>query len=175
MTTTYRNVQINADGTVAGEISRDGDHWIGFMGRQDLLLIQQAIGRSREAAAAIWLLQDGYGPAGTTPSQGFDWSGIRDSSDEAIASMAAVAATVVSRADFLAALGLPVTKADLISADELAALDRTPIAPRPDGRPMRCVRCRKELPTEGDFARHFVIPDPRLLNTGWCPNRPRGG
>ncbi len=35
----------------------------------------------------IWSLQDGYGEAGYTPPQGFDWSGIRDSSPEATTAM----------------------------------------------------------------------------------------
>jgi hypothetical protein len=35
-----------------------------------------------------WALQDGYGEAGFTPVQGWDWSGIRDSSDVAIKRMA---------------------------------------------------------------------------------------
>jgi hypothetical protein len=32
----------------------------------------------------IYALQDGYGEAGFIPTQGYDWSGIRDSSGEAI-------------------------------------------------------------------------------------------
>lgn len=63
------------------------------------------------------------------------------------------------------------TKADLITAQELAALDRTPIPARPNREAMRCVRCRVELPTEGAFARHFVIPDARYLNLGNCPTK----
>ena len=35
-----------------------------------------------------WNLQDGYGEQGFMPTQGWDWSGIRDSSDEAIINMA---------------------------------------------------------------------------------------
>lgn len=35
----------------------------------------------------IWSMQDGYGEPGTMPSQGYDWSGIRDSSPAAIAAM----------------------------------------------------------------------------------------
>ena len=31
----------------------------------------------------IWATQDGYGTPGYTPDQGYDWSGIRDSSPEA--------------------------------------------------------------------------------------------
>lgn len=43
--------------------------------------------------AALWALQDGYGEPGYMPAQGYDWSGIRDSSPAAIARMAqAVAA-----------------------------------------------------------------------------------
>jgi hypothetical protein len=43
-----------------------------------------------ETLDAIWSLQDGYGEPGYMPVQGYDWSGIRDSSDEAIAAMLAV-------------------------------------------------------------------------------------
>jgi len=39
---------------------------------------------------ATWALQDGYGKPGFTPPQGWDWSGIRDSTDSAIRKMAAV-------------------------------------------------------------------------------------
>lgn len=35
-----------------------------------------------------WALNDAYGEVGTVPIQGWDWSGIRDSSREAIAAMA---------------------------------------------------------------------------------------
>jgi hypothetical protein len=37
-----------------------------------------------------WPLTDAYGEPGLVPPQGYDWSGFRDSSDEAIAAMAAV-------------------------------------------------------------------------------------
>ena len=40
----------------------------------------------------IWQLSDGYGEPGYVPVQGHDWSGIRDSSPEAVAAMHAVAA-----------------------------------------------------------------------------------
>lgn len=36
------------------------------------------------AADVAWDFQDGYGEAGATPAQGWDWSGIRDSSPAAI-------------------------------------------------------------------------------------------
>lgn len=36
-----------------------------------------------------WKYQDGYGTPGYTPSQGWDWSGIRDSSEIARKNMAA--------------------------------------------------------------------------------------
>ena len=35
----------------------------------------------------VWDLQDGYGQPGHTPEQGWDWSGIRDSSPEAKVAM----------------------------------------------------------------------------------------
>jgi hypothetical protein len=35
----------------------------------------------------LWSLQGGYGIPGFMPAQGYDWSGIRDSSDEAIKAM----------------------------------------------------------------------------------------
>lgn len=35
----------------------------------------------------IWSLQDGYGDCGGTPIQGYDWSGIRDSSCASIEAM----------------------------------------------------------------------------------------
>lgn len=38
----------------------------------------------------IWARSDGYGEPGFVPPQGYDWSGIRDSSDAAVASMYAV-------------------------------------------------------------------------------------
>lgn len=41
----------------------------------------------------LWELQDGYGEPGYVPEQGHDWSGVRDSSLEAIEAMhAAVSA-----------------------------------------------------------------------------------
>ena len=56
------------------------------------------------------------------------------------------------------------TKADLISAEQLDALDRTPFGGS-------CASCGEILVTEGDFARHFLIPDERYLNLGECPMR----
>jgi hypothetical protein len=35
------------------------------------------------------------------------------------------------------------------------------------GRP--CSGCGELLATEADFAKHFVVPDPRFLNLGECP------
>lgn len=41
-----------------------------------------------ELDAALWSLTDAYGEEGYLPPQGWDWSGIRDSSDEAKGRMA---------------------------------------------------------------------------------------
>jgi hypothetical protein len=43
-----------------------------------------------------WCIQDGYGTPGHTPPQGWDWSGIRDSSDSAMRRMAAVILSEIS-------------------------------------------------------------------------------
>jgi hypothetical protein len=43
-----------------------------------------------EQKAAIYALQDGYGEVGYVPEQGYDWSGVRDSSYEAIQAMYAL-------------------------------------------------------------------------------------
>lgn len=43
---------------------------------------------SMESAMTAWKHQDGYGVAGFVPAQGWDWSGIRDSSPEAIKNIA---------------------------------------------------------------------------------------
>jgi hypothetical protein len=40
-----------------------------------------------DAALVIWMYSDGYGAPGFIPEQGYDWSGIRDSSTDAIESM----------------------------------------------------------------------------------------
>ncbi len=49
----------------------------------------------RTIDSVVWKLQDGYGAPGYTPAQGWDWSGIRDSSREAkVAIIAAVRALV---------------------------------------------------------------------------------
>jgi hypothetical protein len=42
---------------------------------------------SNAALEAIYSLSDGYGEQGYVPEQGYDWSGIRDSSPEAIKRM----------------------------------------------------------------------------------------
>jgi hypothetical protein len=107
MTKTYRNVQTSPDGLIRGEYSWKGGPWCSFTGREDLLWIEMAMDRGgNTAVAAIWARQDGYGEPGYTPPQGFDWSGIRDSSDEATARMVAVASEFLSEAEFLSALGI---------------------------------------------------------------------
>jgi hypothetical protein len=42
---------------------------------------------SNAACEVIWSLSDGYGSPGFIPEQGYDWSGIRDSSVEAVEAM----------------------------------------------------------------------------------------
>lgn len=44
-------------------------------------------GNDEEKFALMWSLSDGYGEPGLIPSQGYDWSGVRDSSPAAIRAM----------------------------------------------------------------------------------------
>jgi hypothetical protein len=46
---------------------------------------------------AVWAKQDGYGVAGYTPPQGWDWSGIRDSSPAGVRNMKAAIRRVLAR------------------------------------------------------------------------------
>lgn len=48
---------------------------------------------------AIWAESDGYGERGFIPAQGYDWSGIRDSSPAAVSRMAAAALVLLARMD----------------------------------------------------------------------------
>lgn len=57
------------------------------------------------------------------------------------------------------------TKWDLISADQRAALEATPYGGN------GCSRCGASFATEADFARHYIVPDARYLNLGYCPTR----
>jgi hypothetical protein len=42
-----------------------------------------------------------------------------------------------------------------------------------DGSATKCTKCGVELFTEADFAKHFIVPDPRYLNYGHCPQHER--
>ncbi|RJQ25052.1 hypothetical protein C4577_06615 [Candidatus Parcubacteria bacterium] len=44
--------------------------------------------QKNDAYKKVWAKSDGYGEEGYIPSQGYDWSGIRDSSEEATVKMA---------------------------------------------------------------------------------------
>lgn len=100
----HRNV--TRDGNdVEGEYEINPGQWIRFEASWNLLRVQAALD-NETAFDRIWDLQDGYGVPGFTPSQGFDWSGIRDSTPEARAQMDAVASEFVSDADLEEALGL---------------------------------------------------------------------
>jgi hypothetical protein len=55
--------------------------------------------------------------------------------------------------------------ADLTS--QLDWMERTPFKANGTGR---CSACGTELPTEADFAKHYLVEDERFLNLGYCPN-----
>ncbi len=62
----------------------------------------------------------------------------------------------------------PVTKWDLLGDDDREAYDGMPLTDS-EGGVLRCSGCDELLPTEGAFARHFVLPDLRYWNLGRCP------
>jgi hypothetical protein len=39
---------------------------------------------------------------------------------------------------------------------------------------LTCSGCGAVLETEADFAKHFLIPDERYLNLGYCPVKDKG-
>ena len=59
------------------------------------------------------------------------------------------------------------TKWDLITAAERRALDATPFSDGTQG----CSVCHTPLPTAGDVARHYLVPDLRDKNLGECPTK----
>lgn len=58
--------------------------------RPMLKVIHEAVMQNGQFLEETWALQDGYGAPGITPPQGWDWSGIRDSSPAAIDRMHSV-------------------------------------------------------------------------------------
>lgn len=102
----YRNVVFDDGGeTFSGEYSFDGgDFWIKFSASWRLFVIDEAQTRSDEAANLIWSEQDGYGCPGYTPVQGYDWSGIRDSSEEAKEAMYEIAKRYLDEDELRASL-----------------------------------------------------------------------
>lgn len=87
----YTEVVIQPDNKVTGK--KNG---IPFSADLSLLRIREAIDLNQDVSDEIWSIQDGYGDAGLTPIQGWDWSGIRDSSDAATKRMENVAKTYIS-------------------------------------------------------------------------------
>lgn len=124
-TTEYRNCVREGD-TITGEQRYVEDSetgsWGSFSGSVDLLRIHEALFLTNESFGRIWSLSDGYGEPGFWPSQGYDWSGIRDSSQDAIKAMHEVAREYVSDADFDALFGL--TSDARLAETLLAALDK---------------------------------------------------
>jgi hypothetical protein len=100
----YRNCTRVGD-TVKGEQRWLGGRWMMFSADWRLAKIHFACD-DPTAAARIWGQQDGYGEVGVTPEQGWDWSGIRDSSPEALDRMYAIATEFISDAEMEAGYGL---------------------------------------------------------------------
>lgn len=51
---------------------------------------------------------------------------------------------------------------------ELKWMEETPFTANGTGK---CSQCGIVLATEADFAKHFIVSDPRYVNLGYCPNR----
>ena len=62
---------------------------------------------------------------------------------------------------------LKLTKWDYLMVENQIGLDQTPLN-------TKCAGCQEPIRSEGDFARHFIVPNPIYLNIGYCPNTPRG-
>lgn len=83
---TYRNIQIDGD-KVSGEYQEQGSKsWNLFSGCLPLMRISAVIDSQPRSLRQFMALADGYGERGLFPS-GYDWSGIRDSSPEALREM----------------------------------------------------------------------------------------
>lgn len=65
------------------------------------------------------------------------------------------------------------TKWDFMSPAQMQGLANMPfLQSTEDGYvPGKCGACKHPLPTEAEFAKHFVIPDIRYLGLGYCPNK----
>jgi hypothetical protein len=66
---------------------------------------------------------------------------------------------------------LRLTKWDYLMIEDRIALDQTPLS-----TPTKCSapECEVIIRNEGEFARHFIVPNPLYLNIGYCPNTSRG-
>jgi hypothetical protein len=49
---------------------------------------------------------------------------------------------------------------------EILGMQRTPFTANGTGK---CSSCGDVLPTEADFAKHFLVEDEQFLNLGYCP------
>lgn len=84
--TIKRNSDKEFDIIIEGQEDR-GEHKFDFSAWMPLSIIRHVDWTSNK----IWKLSDGYGHKGYIPTQGYDWSGIRDSGNEAIWQMTKVA------------------------------------------------------------------------------------
>lgn len=112
----YFDVTIADDGTLLGRRQWTGSSTaVPFESSLRMMWID--IASDTDAADDIWDLQDGYGEPGYTPEQGWDWSGIRDSTPEAKTRMLAVARRAVPAEQLARILGCPAADIDRIAND----------------------------------------------------------
>jgi hypothetical protein len=53
-------------------------------------------------------------------------------------------------------------------AGQIQGLENTEL--NSDGSSTTCLTCGVNMHTEADFAKHYIVPDPRYLNIGYCPH-----
>jgi len=98
MKTRYAKVKFNPrNGSITGmtNMGNGKEPDVCFSASVRLLAIELAMQFKPACLTRIWALQDGYGEPGFWPAQGYDWSGIRDSTDAAKNRMFAVAREVL--------------------------------------------------------------------------------
>ena len=77
----YRELKCNSR-SISGERTESNGHWAKFHIAPNLFLVSLAIDLKPETIPEFMAMADGFGERGLFPS-GFDWTGVRDSSQAA--------------------------------------------------------------------------------------------
>jgi hypothetical protein len=99
----YRNIKFKNKDHVEGEEWNSISDWTRFSGYIPLMFIRKALHKSNQAAREIWYYQDGM-PGVSASECEWDWSAIRDSSNNAIDRMFEVSKRYVDFDAFMSQL-----------------------------------------------------------------------